>query len=97
MGPSGLIYLAALAAVFLLAVWVSREPGAPKPDWMPIDWWPFDSRSDAIAEAAAIEDQRAAAARPGAVPWRQRRSANWRSGQTHRSWGKRAGTDRGRP
>lgn len=95
MSPSGLIYLAALAAVFLLAVWVSREPGAPKPDWMPIDWWPFDSRSDAV-EAAAIEDQRAAKARSGSVPWRQRRSADWRGGQTHRAWAKRTGADRGR-
>ncbi|MGH7153743.1 MAG: hypothetical protein ACREF3_07415, partial [Acetobacteraceae bacterium] len=66
---SGLIFLAALAAVFLLAVWVSREPGAPKPDWMPIDWWPFDSRSDAVEATVAIEDRKATAARPGAVPW----------------------------
>lgn len=90
MSPSGLIYLAALAAVFLLAIWVNREPGAPKPDWMPIDWWPFDSRSDAI-EAAAIEDQRETAPRSGSsVPWRQRRAVSgWREQRAVRAGSRR--------
>lgn len=88
MGPSGLIYLACLAAVFLLAVWASREPGAPMPDWMPIDWWPFDSRSDAVE--AAIEDQRAATTRSGAAPWRQRQVATgWRERRTAQARPKR--------
>lgn len=88
MGPGGLIYLAALVAVFLLAVWVSRDPQAPQPDWMPIDWWPFDSRSDGM-EA----DSRAGTGGPERgtelVSWRQRRAPARRTLPETRPWARR--------
>lgn len=73
---SSLIYLIAMVAVGWLVLWTIRDPKQPRWDWWPIEWWPFDTQTEADAEKAAAQQAVEAPGRGPALPWRERRAAN---------------------
>ena len=84
---SSFIYLVAMLAVAWLVLWAIRDPKEPKWDWWPIEWWPFDTDTEAKMEQEGAEARQAAASagHRRAVPWRER------------SGGSRRTTDAGKP
>ncbi len=81
---SALIYLVALGAVAWLVLWTIRDPKEPKWEWWPIEWWPFDTESEAAVAAAAEAEDPPSGGRQ-AVPWRERRRMTQRKRRTART------------
>ena len=69
---SGFIYLIALAGVGWLVLWTIRDPKQPNWYWWPIDWWPFDTRSEAAAATEAEKQSAVMSSSRRAIPWRER-------------------------